>query len=966
MDTDIWPEANNMEVDLAWLTKLKILAMSANLDDIPPLDNGIYYKNATELGASSSNLRIGIKGNPNFGYVRTLMLGVKNVTNSSIRGEVWFNELRLAEMDNRGGMAATMSVDANFADFATVSATGNMNTIGFGGIEDTPNQRSREDRYQYNIVSTLQLGKLLPKKWGMQIPFNYSIGEEFITPEYDPYYQDIRMEQYLDVVNDPQERENIKQRAIDYTKIKSINFIGVRKDRAPEQKQRIYDPENLTLSYSYTQTDHHDYEVEEMFDQQVQTAVNYNYNFQNKPVEPFKNTAFMKKSSYWKLLQDFNFNYLPSSITFNTAILRQYNRQQFRQVEVQGIGLDPLYRRNYMFNYNYGFNYNLTRNLKINYNVTSSNIVRSYLDSEGVPIDSYTIWDDYWNTGEANQHTQQITANYELPLNKIPFLSFLKSTYSYQSMYNWQRSSDGLSSIESEGVTYDLGNTIQNSNTHQLNNTLNMDLFYKYIGLTKKPQPKTTARPTTPVPGQRVTGNQQTATTQRSVFVDGLIGVVTSLKTVQVNYTENNGTVLPGYLPSIGFLGTSKPTLGFIFGSQEDVRYHAAVNGWLTNYPNYNQNYTQITSKTLNLVASLEPFPDLKIDLLADRNYSDNYSEQYDVTNGYYNSRSPYTFGNFSISTIMIKTAFSRSDEVFSEAFQDFRDNRLTIANRLAEQRGIDLSAPGAIGPDGFPVGYGKTHQEVLLPAFLSAYTGKSASGISLNALRDIPLPGWNIRYTGLMRYQFFKDKFKRISLQHNYKATYSINSFRSNFDYNNDPNGTDSGGNYFPKTIISNVNLVEMFNPLFQIDTELKNSIQVKAAMKKDRTLSLSFDNNLLTEVQGYEYQLGLGYRIKDVVINTTLADNPTNTIRSDINLKADFTYRNNKTIVRYLDYDNNELGGGQDMWSVKFTADYAFSRNFTVLLYYDHSFSKAVISTAFPITNIRAGFTLRYTFGN
>src|SRR5690606_39867209 len=102
---------------------------------------------------------------------------------------------------------------------------------------------------------------------------------------------------------------------------------------------------------------------------------------------------------------------------------------------------------------------------------------------------------------------------------------------------------------------------------------------------------------------------------------------------------------------------------------------------------------------------------DLKIDLLADRNYSDNYSEQYDVTNGYYNSRSPYTFGNFSISTIMIKTAFSRSDEVFSEAFQDFRDNRLTIANRLAEQRGIDLSAPGAIGPDGFPVGYGRSEE---------------------------------------------------------------------------------------------------------------------------------------------------------------------------------------------------------------------------------------------------------------
>src|SRR5690606_32530709 len=208
--------------------------------------------------------------------------------------------------------------------------------------------------------------------------------------------------------------------------------------------------------------------------------------------------------------------------------------------------------------------------------------------------DSYTIWDDYWNTGEANQHTQQITANYELPLNKIPFLSFLKSTYSYQSNYNWQRSSDGLSSIESEGVWYNLGNTIQNSNTHQLNNTLNMDLFYKYIGLTQKSQPNTVARPTTPVPGQRVTGNQQTPATQRSVFVDGLIGVVTSRNTVEVTCGVENVTVLSCYLGSVGFVVTSRPTLRFMKGSQDDIRYEAAVKGWLTNYPDYYQNYGQI------------------------------------------------------------------------------------------------------------------------------------------------------------------------------------------------------------------------------------------------------------------------------------------------------------------------------------------------------------------------------------
>lgn len=973
IDTEVWPEANNLDIRLDLLTQLKIAAIQMTPDDwgmLPPENNGIFYRYVQELDPNStSNLRIGIKGNPNFGYVRTLMLGVKNVSTSNVRGEVWFNELRLAEMDNQGGMAATVSMDANFADFANFTAAGNMNTIGFGGIEDKPQQRSREDRYQYNLVSSLQLGKLLPADWRIRLPFSYSIGEEFITPEYDPYYQDIRLDQYLDGISNAAERDNVKERAVEYTKVKSINFIGVKKDKNPELKPKVYDPENITLSYSYTETNHHNYEVEDLLDQNVQTTADYSYSFEAKPVEPFKNSEFMSKSSYWKLLQDFNFNYLPSNITFNTSILRNYNRQQFRQVEVQGIPLNPLYRRNYMFNYNYGFNYDLTKKLKINYNVTTSNIVRNYLDEDSVPIDSYSIWDDYWNTGEPNQHTQQIVLNYELPLEKIPFLSFLKSNYTYNSNYNWMRSSDGLRTIESGGVVYDLGNTIQNSNSHNLNSTLNMDLFYRYIGLTKRGQSKAPARPTStgaPVPGQRVSGGNQTQNSGGNVFIDGLIGLATSLKTVQVNYTENNGTVLPGYLPTIGFLGTSRPTLGFVMGSQEDVRYVAAQNGWLTNYPDYNQNYTQISTKMLNLTAALEPFPDLKIDLTADRNQSENFSEQFDVSDGMYNSRSPYESGNFSISTNMIRTAFSKSDESFSEAFQDFRDNRIIIANRLAQNRGIDLTDPNNIGPDGFPLGYGKTSQEVLLPAFFSAYTGKDASGVSLGALRDIPIPGWNVRYTGLMRYQFFKDKFRRFSIQHGYRSSYSINAYRSNFDYDQDPNGFDTAGNYYPKTIVSNVNLVEQFNPLIRLDFEMKNSVQIRAEVKKDRALSLSFDNNLLTEMQGQTYVLGTGYRIKDVVINTTLADNATNTIRSDLNLKLDLNYTNNKTIVRYLDYDNNELGGGQNMWSAKFTADYAFSRNFTVILYYDHSFSKAVISTAYPVTNVRAGFTLRYNFGN
>jgi cell surface protein SprA len=150
------------------------------------------------------------------------------------------------------------------------------------------------------------------------------------------------------------------------------------------------------------------------------------------------------------------------------------------------------------------------------------------------------------------------------------------------------------------------------------------------------------------------------------------------------------------------------------------------------------------------------------------------------------------------------------------------------------------------------------------------------------------------------------------------------------------------------------------------RVDFELKNSIKFLAEMKKDRALSMSFDNNLLTEVKGIEYVVGLGYRIKDVIFSSKLADNPTGVIKSDINIKADISYRNNQTIVRYLDYDNNQLAGGQNIWSAKLTADYSFSKNLTAIFYYDHSFSKAVISTSFPMTNIRSGFTIRYNFGN
>ena len=175
--------------------------------------DGVFYKFEDELDNSLSGktnrLRIGIKGNPNFGLVRTLMVGVKSdELRLPILGEVWFNELRLADMDNKGGMAALLNIDTNMADFATLSLTGRKTTIGFGALEQGPNERSREDIQQYGVVTNLNLGQLLPKKWGINLPFNYGIGEEVITPEYDPFNQDIKLKQLIRETTDKDARDN--------------------------------------------------------------------------------------------------------------------------------------------------------------------------------------------------------------------------------------------------------------------------------------------------------------------------------------------------------------------------------------------------------------------------------------------------------------------------------------------------------------------------------------------------------------------------------------------------------------------------------------------------------------------------------------------------------------------------------------------------------------------------------------
>ena len=980
--SQVWPEENEIDIPLEFLEKIKALGISQGTlgNDVPIFYNvidGELQENpvgefaAFSLGSNPDpkEQRIAIKGNPNFGDIRTLMVGVKNNGSNAQCAEVWFNELRLADMDNEGGWAAIMSMDTNIADFMNINATAKRSTTGFGSLEQGPNQRSREDLKQYDVVTNMNLGQLLPKKWGLEIPFNYGQSEELITPEYDQQYKDLKLQSRLDAATSTEERERIKTQSEDYTKRQSINFIGVRKQRTGDAKPRVYDVENLTMNYSFNQIKHRDFEIENSLDQNARVGANYNYSFTPIKLEPFKKNDSLFMNKYWKLIKDINLNLLPSSLSVSSDFVRQFNSQKFRDAELgaNNITIDELIRRNYTFDFQYTINYDLTEGLRLNFTSSTNNIVRNYfIDDElnGDQDPELGVWDRFFDFGDPNRHTQQLGINYELPLNKFPALSFVTSNYSYTGDFQWNKGSDLL--VGDADTT--LGNSISNANQHNLNTSFDMRKLYRYLGINNASRRNKTSRSKTKTPKPRASSKSK-----KFNLKDFGIGLLTSVNRMQVNYSEGNSSFLPGYLPTPGFLGTLRPTAGYTFGSQRDIRRISAENGWLTTFDQFNQQYTETHTQDIDFNINMEPVPDLKIDLNGGKTYATNFTESFNAVGNTYNSLIQNTFGNFNISTILIKTAFSQSDENNSVPFEEFKSNRLVIANRLAQNfygaNGYNTDA------EGYPEGFGKNSQAVLLPAFLAAYSGKKSNKISLNAFRDIPLPNWTLKYTGFMKNKWFKKRFRRFSLTHGYNASYTINQFRTNLDYRAaDPNVAygdqsnetkDQSDNYKVETLYSNINLVEQFSPLVKLDFEMKNSVKVTAEIKKDRSLSLSFDNNLLTEIHGDEYIFGLGYRIKDLKIRSKLAG-PRRIIKSDLNMKADISMRNNKTIIRYLDLDNNQVSAGQTIWSMRYAADYAFSKNLTAIFYFDYAFSEYAISTAFPQTTIRSGFTLRYNFGN
>jgi len=1005
----IWPLENRIDLKLELLNKIKLEMIRTHT--IGTGTDAVFFNESDldpDAAGKPNQLKIGIKGNPNFGDVKVIMVGVRNITGHKVCGEYWFNELRMSEMKNKGGWASNATIDANLADFATLSFTGGISTEGFGGLEEGPLQRNLEDTKHYNFNSNVNLGRLLPKKWNVQIPVTYTISEEFITPKYDPIWRDITVDDRVKIAETAQ-RDSIRSVAQAYTRHRGITLAGVKKGysqasnkttqtgnkkknlkttgkntKQNKNKKHFYDIENFTFDFAYNEIFHSDYEIEGNKDETTRFGMNYSYNFKELSLEPFKKSKKLK-SKKLRFIKDLNFNIMPSNLTVTSNINRRFNNLNFREIEDYGLSIPPLQNRDYTFDWGYRINYNPTKSIQTSFGITHNRAVKNYLLTDGSTDYNNTIWTDYFNVGDPLTHSQDINVSYNLPLKKMPLLNFINATYVYNGTFQWQKRSEAMADIDG----FDLGNTIQNSNSHQLNVNLDMKKLYKELGITdfqkrmlgkkgrkkktkkKKKKKKENEKDTDKdkkkdkkkepqLRGKKKQKTEIAHATTTTKIIGNIIGVLTGLQSFKINYRQNNGQMLPGYLESVGFLGTTNPSIPFSLGWNDDeIRYDAARRGWLTQYPDFNQPYMETYSEEVSYQGTIKPLKVLSITFKGQKSYMENLNEQFNAVGNQYNALVPTTMGNYSVSTILINTAFEEVSLKNSPAFDRMLNNRLTIARRLAAERGVPVPVSG------YPEGYGPLQSEVVYYAFLSGYADSDPQNISLTPFDKLPIPNWRIKLSGLTKIKWIKKAFKNLSIEHSYRSDYTVNQFTNNLQTFENPNAKDASGNYYSPYVMDNITLTEAFNPLIKINMEMNNSLKMNVGLKKDRSISLNLNNFTLSEVSGNEYTIGLGYRLKDITLPLRIAGQRME-FTNDLILKLDASYRHNITILRSLSDNNNQVTAGQSMYNLKFSADYALTKSLTAIIFYNHSYSEYEISTSYPFTNIRGGFTIKYTFGN
>ena len=1044
----VWPEANMLDMDLTLFTSLKKERNKARATGGSSF-NQIY----SIADPNHPTNTVSILGNPTLGEVKTMMIGIRNLSSEQKSGEVWVNELRLMDFNNKGGWAASGALNVQLSDVGSLNMTGRIMTAGFGGLEEGILQRSNDDYKTYSITANVELGKFFPDKAKVSAPLYYSVTKEEKRPKYNPLDTDMELKDALDAAASKQERDSIESIAV--TKTTNTNFslsnvrVGIKTKRHPMP----YDPANFSFSYSHSHRDTSGETIVYEKEDQWRGALNYNYTPVYKPWEPFKKSK--SKSKWAQYPKQFGLNWLPQNISFNSEILRNYYELQERDMEdLGGQKLPVTWSSQFLWNRSFSIRWDLTKNLHLNFQSATHAEIQEPYDERPINKDLYpdrydawkdSVWHSIMHMGVPLDYRQQFTASLQLPLNKIPIFDWVTTDATYNATYDWVRGTD------LENGT-NLGNTIANNRQLNINGNFNMETLYNHIPFLKKvnerfkkSQSTNTDRKKKSAKDKNAKQNKKeekilpknqnawqkevTLNADSSIIVnhgkkskkisviartkDGkkyslkykvldenririnnrdtiqvmlsvspkpaadkqwwykpaqtAARVLMMVRSIGISYRNQYAMSIPGFMPNIGdFFGqrtgsVMAPGLGFAFGMVDENYLHKAHdNGWLLNNDSVATPATTNLTNDLQIRATLEPIRDLKIDLNASRTETKAKSIQY-MFDGMPTTQS----GTFTMTTISLKSTLEgigdANNGFHSASFERFCDMLNTFQQRAEAKYGTTVDRYSA---------------SVMIPAFLSAYTSSGGSNLTFFPALTRLLPNWTIRYTGLSKLPWFRDVFKSVTINHAYKSIYAVGSYTANA-------GTSSLLGYNVPT----VSLNESFSPLLGIDVTFNNNLTAKVEYRTTRALNLSMTSVQINESRSNDWVIGLAYKISDFNLfgsngnrkvkkaqrgkknakkedTTTAKTAPKTGVNHDLNLRLDFSLRDQAAITRDIATRTSAANSGNTALKISFMADYTLSRLLTLSAYYDRQTNTPLLSaSSYPTTTHDFGLSLKFS---
>ena len=464
--------------------------------------------------------------------------------------------------------------------------------------------------------------------------------------------------------------------------------------------------------------------------------------------------------------------------------------------------------------------------------------------------------------------------------------------------------------------------------------------------------------------------------------------VGTMFRKLQVTYRETNSMTLPGFEPEAGFMGQRKvngayaPGFDFAFGFiPRDMIERAKSHGWLSGDTSVVQPAVRAHTSDFDIKLTLEPLPGLKVQLSGKRYMAQSTSIIYS-----YEQLQENITGSFNITQVAIGTMFGRigsQEENFSNAAYDqFIANRTLLTARVQDQyTGIDLPTVGFMSniPAGTkydPNKHGRVSPnsaDVLVPAFLSAYTGRDPNRVSLNPFLGILriLPNWSVTYDGLGKLPWMREHFKSVTLTHAYTCKYAIGSFGSYSTWVGADGANKQIGFVRDVTTdrpmpssaydISSVTLTEAFSPLIGLNLTMKNSLNVKAEYRKQRNLALNITSVQLTEGHTNEFVIGGGYTIKNLNFITKNKDGAQKKVSNDLKIQVDLSYKDVKMLLRKVEEGITQASSGNKVFAIKISADYVLSQKINLQLFYDHQSTTPLISSSYPVKADNVGINIK-----